>query len=180
MACIPGQFYGNEHYEMHPQVGALPPLPTDQPIAVSNDPVSDEQCETIHPQHGLFPSPGESSTYAQQQSGMTAESFSYLSDSECELGGQSQPGSMLTNNFYTTSSGPNSYATASSYGVRKDSVDVLKLEAAVHDLTLRLERAQAENRKKDAHIRTLQQLLAKAGTPERELSTKGFGSRSFV
>lgn len=184
MSCTPSDFYDSEDYEMHPQIGALPPLPTDQPIAVSNH---HEQSETIHPQHGLFPSQGDSSAYAQQQSGKTAEFFSYVSsmdDSEYELGGQSQPGSMVTGNFHadcSTSSGPISYdTTTSSYDVRKDSLDVLKFEAAIQDLTVRLEKAQAENKRKDAQIRTLQQLLAKAGTPERDLSSKNFGSHSFV
>ena len=160
-------------YEIHPQVGALPPLPTDQPIAVSNSPVCDEQPNSMHPYYGMLPPHAENSVYAQQQAGQTA---AYVAnDSECELAGQSHPGSMLSSQAGSnTSSQPVSYDTASSSDVTKD-LEVLKLEAKVKDLTAKLETAQAEGRKKDARIK---QLLAKAGTPEP--TTKNFGSHSFV
>lgn len=160
----PENFHDDLQYEMHPQIGALPPLPTDQLVAETNSPICDELPNTVHPDYGLFPSLGETSVY---QSERTA---AYVTNnSEYELGGQSQPGSMVTSTF--------SYDTASSYDVRKDSLDMLKLEAKVKDLTVQLETAQAENRRKDAQIRTLQQLLGKASTPE---ATKNFGSHSFV
>lgn len=164
-------FSDTVQYEMHPQIGALPPHPTDQPNTVQN---SDEQPNSVHPQHGLFPSQGESNVYTQQQSGLTTGGFTYVSsDSECELGGQSQPGSMVT-------SGGNTSSQPTTSSVGRDSLDMLKLEAKIHDLTIRLEKAQAENTRKDIQIRTLQQLLVKAGMPERDLSTKNFGSHSFV
>jgi hypothetical protein len=167
-------------YEMHPQIGALPPRPTDKPIAVSNSLV----CELpgrIHPDYGLFPSHGDNVVYAQQLSGVSADGFPHVSDSESELAGQSQPGSVVTSTFQTDSNISSqliSYDTTSSSDVMKDSLDMLKLEAKVKDLTVQLEKAQTENRRKDSQIRTLQQLLAKASTPEP--TTKNFGSHSFV
>lgn len=153
-------------YDTHPQVGALPPLPTEQPIAVSNSPSCDEHSDSMHPYYGLLPPHVENGVYA-QQAGITAPNFAYVAkDSECELAGQSHPGSMLSGQADTLSCD-----TASS----SDMTKVLKLEAKVKDLTAKLKTAQEEGRRKDARIR---QLLAKAGTPEP--ATKNFGSHSFV
>ena len=151
-----------EKYQMHPQHGALPPLPTDQPVAISD--VHEEQPDNIHPQHGLLPVPQyESNTYGQQQSGLATESSacdSSLNGSEYELGGQSQPSSMLSNGSYVdsmSSQQPISYTTTTdSTPSYTDSLDVLKLEARIRDLTIQLERAQVENKKKDAQLERAQ------------------------
>ena len=160
---------------MHPQVGALPPRPTDQPVAVTSGPVC-EQPDTVHPDYGLYPSHGDYVLYAQHQSGVTTEY--YTSDSESELAGQSQPGSMATSSFQVNSNTSSQHDFTSSSDVTKDSLDILKLEAKVKDLSIQLEKAQTENRRKDVQIRKLEQMLAKASTPEP--APKSFGSHSFV
>lgn len=162
-----------EQYQIHPQHGALPPLPTDQPVAISN--VHEEQPDNIHPQHGLLPVPQYESN-SQLQSGLATESSpcdSSLNGSEYELGGQSQPSSMFNNGSYVdsmSSQQPISYTTTTdSTASYTDSLDVLKLEARIRELTIQLERAQVENKKKDAQIFTMQKLLAKAGLADHDL-----------
>lgn len=164
-----------EQYQMHPQHGALPPLPTDQSTAMSNSPVYDEQSDSMHPQHGLLPSQYDSSIYAQQESGLKAESPTCY-NSECELGGQSQPRSFVADNFGADKSMSSQFishdTSTSSYIEREDSVDVLKLEAKIQDLCDQLERAQAENKRKDSQILTLQRLLDGTAISDRNMASQ--------
>ena len=156
---------------MHPQHGALPPLPTDQSTAMSNSPVYDEQSDSMHPQHGLLPSQYDSSIYAHQESGLKAESSTY--NSEYELGGQSQPRSFVTGNFSSDKSMSSQFishdTSTSSYDEREGSVEVLKLEAKIQDLVDQLEKAQAENKRKDSQILTLQRLLDGTAISDRNM-----------
>lgn len=160
---------------MHPQHGALPPLPTDQSTAMSNSPVYDEQSNSMHPQHGLLPSQYDSSIYAQQESGLKAESSTY--NSEYEQGGQSQPHSFVSGNLSADKSMSSQFishdTSTSSYNEREEeSMDVLKLEAKIQDLCDQLERAQAENKRKDSQILTLQRLLDGTAISDRNMASQ--------
>lgn len=113
--------------------------------------VYDDQSENIHPQHGLLPTEGEGNTYAQQESGLKAVGSAYNSGSESELGGQSQPSSMLTVSSHadsTSSSQTNTHGPMSTFSEQNDSMEVLKFQTKIKDLTVLLEEAEAEIKKK--------------------------------
>lgn len=169
---------GSEPYEIHPLHGALPPCPTD---AIADSPILDMQHSIVHPQHGLLPSKSDDNIFVQQEPKAEGSAYdSSLNDSESELGGQSQPGSMLTASSYADSSMYTSqsfsHGTASTFtrSGQNDSVDILKLEAQIKDLNARLEEALAENKMKEVQIMTLHQQLEKSG-----ISEQGKGISSF-
>ncbi len=160
-------------YEVHPLHGALPPHPVDQTIAASS-PVYDGQMDrTIHPTYGLLPPRDDHHELTE-----TSVSFSR---SDSEPGGQSQPSSMVTNSSYTDStttstqffSHDSTSSSVSDVNVHKESIEITKLKAKVDDLVLKLEEAEAEIRRKDAKILSMQQQLDRA---EREKTSQAGNS----
>lgn len=175
----------DEHnYEMHPLHGALPPLPTDPSSAALDSPVCDEQASSVHPQHGMLPPRSDDTMCAQLDSSLKAEVSTNWIASESELGGQSQPNSMLTDSSNADSSmcssQPNSCDATASFCVSSyrhyESVEVSKLEAKVKSLTVQLEEALSENKKKDVQIHKLQQLLE---MKDGSTITHSYGSRPY-
>ena len=159
------------YYKMHPQHGALPPPPTNSSQFASD---SDEHIESVHPVHGLLP---PRSSYLRQDSERRSAS---CSGSESELGGQSQPNSMPTDSSQADSlysSQCISHDTSYISGVsqqHESSVEVMKLESKIKYLTVKLDEASAEIKKKDLQIEALQQLLDRAGMLEQYKATNTY------
>lgn len=154
-----------QQYKIHPVHGALPPLPTAPSSEALNSPTCDGD---IHPQYGMLPPRSDDMMCARNEFCLKTGMLGNFSGSESELGGQSQPNSMLTDSSNAdssmSSSRPSSHDTSSFLMSRYDeSIEVSKLEAKVKDLTFQLEEALSENKKKDMQIQKLQQLLGKAG-----------------
>ena len=154
-------------HEVHPRYGALPFHPVDQSVAASS-PVTEGQMErTVDPKYGLLPP-----RCGQQEYTENLVSEQYFNGSDSEPGGQSQPNSMLTNSSYSDSATTSSHlvshgSEASCLSDTSDSqkVGITDLKAKVEDLTLKLKEAEAENRRKDDIIRSMQQQLEKVLKP---------------
>ncbi len=171
---------GDGLYEIHPLIGALPP-PASPSMHVSSS-ATQQPDHTVHPQHGITPfkrSSEEGRYVPLEPTGLKEEGFSLsCTGSESELGGQSQPNSVnqttTTNDssessFYhpvslaitssTMSNSTPSVLSDSSFGIQEDSIEVVKLEAKVKDLTSQLKDARAKSKMKDLEIEKLHQML---------------------
>lgn len=164
-------------FTVDPNFGALPPPPPTEQASLSSHGVfppppagayshsnSGEHSESYHPQHGLLPDVQEDTRKAKPEEGFQHR----LSGSEYELGGQSiDDQSQLVSSeltvgamtLLTSSSDGGSSTLLSGYSRQEDAMKILKLEARIDDLTHQLERAQAENLRKDAEIQSLYKQL---------------------
>ena len=155
-----------EPYEMHPLHGALPPSPmvrsTTIPINVLVDD-KDDDSDTMHPIHGQVPF----SVCAQNQSGQSLSTFhlSSYDGLESEQGGQSLLQTSISSGGLSgqlTSIGTTcsvSMTSDSSCSSREESIEIVKLEAIIKDLSFQLKEAQVEIKKKDDKIRQLHEQL---------------------